>query len=442
MLPLLKFQLQHLKQKTSWHERLLFSVRLLLEYAEANPDLCSDPEELFLCFATRLRDGSIDQDGSDPAMLYWKPRRNGEVREILSKVTDFSRYLSKYYGTKELNPLREATTSERTFQMAAARYRSDNSFLKHLDTSPRQGDSCGQVSQVYETGDEVTVYSDGHVNFPDEDLPRLLMKGFEVNPYAADPLDRINLKDTMLTLLMWGGGVRTSECFHLWLEDVSEHPEDPTVAWVRIGHPRLQKKLWYEGNILRSGTRAEYLRTLGLQPRDMVLGTRRAGWKNPALDRKYELEIHWSDPEYGRLFFALWKRYLASIEHINPSHPWAFIVERNGETYGQPYAIGDFRSNFIDALQRIGLRQDPSKGHNPHGLRHGYAVRLKKRGLKPMYIQRCLHHASLESQKVYTEQEYIEMNNALTEGYERAQDASRSISASLVSEFEHLLLPV
>ena len=59
-----------------------------------------------------------------------------------------------------------------------------------------------------------------------------------------------------------------------------------------------------------------------------------------------------------------------------------------------------------------------------------------------MYIQRCLHHASLESQKVYTEQEYIEMNNALTEGYERAQDASRSISASLVSEFEHLLLPV
>ena len=44
--------------------------------------------------------------------------------------------------------------------------------------------------------------------------------------------------------MMHGAGVRLSECFHLWFGDVQEHPLDPTIAWVRIGHPTHGLTKW------------------------------------------------------------------------------------------------------------------------------------------------------------------------------------------------------
>jgi integrase len=80
---------------------------------------------------------------------------------------------------------------------------------------------------------------------------------------------------------------------------------------------------------------------------------------------------------------------------------------------GNPYTINAFHQNYASALKRIGLAPKKAEGLDPHGHRHSYGRRLRRSGLNPMIIRRCMHHQSLESQIVYTGEGQQEISDEL-----------------------------
>jgi hypothetical protein len=154
------------------------------------------------------------------------------------------------------------------------------------------------------------------VRFPVDRFGDLLFDGFLRPNRATREPTGIGLRDGLITIMMHGAGLRTSECFQLWIVDVQEHPLDRTRAWVRIGHPTHGRTKWSEGGKEVEGTRAEFLATHGLGARNVVTGKTHAGWKDPALDGKWYLELHWSEPEYGQLFLHLWKLYQFPVAQL------------------------------------------------------------------------------------------------------------------------------
>lgn len=47
------------------------SIRLLIEFMDANEGMFDEPEALFAGFVRRLYSGTIGEDGLDPSGLYW-----------------------------------------------------------------------------------------------------------------------------------------------------------------------------------------------------------------------------------------------------------------------------------------------------------------------------------------------------------------------------------
>jgi hypothetical protein len=54
-------------------DELVSSVRLLLEYMNANESGFDNPKMLFESFSSRLFTGTISDEGLDPSGLYWLP---------------------------------------------------------------------------------------------------------------------------------------------------------------------------------------------------------------------------------------------------------------------------------------------------------------------------------------------------------------------------------
>ena len=67
------------------------------------------------------------------------------------------------------------------------------------------------------------------------------------------------------------------------------------------------------------------------------------------------------------------------------------------------YCLSQYNKAHAAACERIGLTVGKALGTTPHGHRHAYGQRLKNGEVEEEYIRRCMHHASLISQRVYTE---------------------------------------
>jgi integrase len=85
------------------------------------------------------------------------------------------------------------------------------------------------------------------------------------------------------------------------------------------------------------------------------------------------------------------------------------------------YTIDKFTKAHGTAIERLGMTVRKQLGTTPHGHRHAYGRRLKNSGVDPLLIQRCMHHASEESQLVYTQ-------TTLQETFTALQDATRRIA--------------
>lgn len=396
--PLLDYCLYRSHDRSlAWMSKVARSVRMFLEYLQSNPDE-RDTYRLFQNFAQRLYTGTSDRaTGLDPSGLCWAPRSPQDASHIVTHLTNFFDWLGEIRPeAAHVNPRYMGGAFDRQTDEAAYQFRRSKAFLGHnwaANASPSAiGHRIrGQRLPKVEKGDPPA--------FPENRFEELLTKGFN----AAG---RQDYRGMLITLLLHGAGFRESEPFHLYISDVFPDPANPRQAKVLIHHPSHggAPADWRdETGKLRKGNRADYLtQQFGFVPRTELMDRRHAGWKGGMHDAPYYKQAYWFLPEYGEWFLQLWHRYLNQVVRIERDHPFAFINLRR-EPMGAMYTLTQYNKAHAAACERIGLTVGKALGTTPHGHRHAYGRRLKSAGVDKPLIRRFMHHASEESQQVYTQ---------------------------------------
>lgn len=435
--PLVEYQVLFQARSRSWQKALCLAVRLLLEYAAANAGAFVSPRELFQTFSVRLRSGTFGADGLDPSGLYWLPRQPRNANQLIEALTAFSAWLATTYVVPSVNPLRDATRPEQVIAAAAWAHRNQASFLGHTASQGKARQQLARTPWVPRVP-TATVLGEKKPRFPEDKFLPLLFEGFAAHR-QLDSWLRLDLRCVLIALLQHGGGLRASECFQLWVEDVTGDPLDPTQALVRIGHPEAGCVQYAAANGEEATcSRREYLAARGLLPRNRQIGKRHAGWKQPTLDGKWYLQVYWSDPGYGQLFLHLWRLYLRQLSEIPRPHPWAFVNMTHQP--GEPLTMAQYARAHAEAVQRIGLVPRKAAGTTEHGHRHAYLYRLAEAGVKDVVIKRAAHHQSIESQAVYTAPEQARIRAAIDEGYQRLEKPLDL--AQIQTQYQSVLKPL
>lgn len=415
--PLLDYYLYRNHDRSlAWMTKVTRSVRMFLEYLQSNPAE-RDTYRLFQNFAQRLYTGTFDRDsGLDPSGLCWVPRSPQDASHIITHLTDFFDWLGEMRPkATKVNPRYLGGAFDRQIDEAAYQHRRSKAFLGHTwatNASPADmGHRVrGQRLPKVEKGEPPA--------FPEERFEELLLKGFST-------AGRQDLRGMLITLLLHGAGFRESEPFHLYIPDVFPDPSHPSQAKVLIHHPShgYAPADWRdERGQQRKGNRAQYLaQQFGLVPRTDLMDRRHAGWKGGIHDAAYYKQAYWFLPEYGEWFLHLWYRYLEQVARIDRDHPFAFVnLSRN--PVGAMYTLTQYNKAHAAACERIGLTVGKALGTTPHGHRHAYGRRLSNAGIDKALIRRFMHHASMESQEVYTQHNIREARLALEVAAERLRD--------------------
>jgi len=406
LLPLVDYLLEHSRTRSfSWMIKVTQGVGLFLDYMSANQDCFDDPKKLFKTFMLRLETGTIGEDGYDPSGLGWFGMRASTGRQLTYSLSEFFNWMAENYGTKPVNPWREATNYEEKLNWAAWHQKHNRAFLGH--TWSREGASSVVKRARAMMKRAPVVNCEGVKFFPEDRFNDLLSRGFIVpgKQKSRRIQERLNLRDILITMLMHYGGLRISEPFHLYVHDVMPDPADRSRAYVRIFHPSEGDAppdwLDAKGKPIEC-KREAYLRSkYGLRPRNMYYLSDQlcAGWKNNALDsKKNYIDVHWFPLWSGEMFLKIWTLYMIQRIQKACDHPFAFVTAE-----GKPYAIDSFMFAHRRAVERIGLTPAKDLGTTPHGHRHAYGQRLQRLDVTKPTIKKAMHHASIESQEVYTE---------------------------------------
>lgn len=412
--PLLDYCLARSHDRSlTWMKKVIRSVQMFLEFMESNPAE-RDTYRLFQNFAQRLYTGTFDRHaGLDPSGLCWLPRGAQDASHIVTHLTDFFDWLGEMRpAAAKLNPRYASGNYDRMTDEAAYQYRRDRAFLGHTWAANATAAATGhrvrsQRLPRVEKGEPPA--------FPDDRFMELLSEGFKVG-------GRCDYRNMLITLLLHGAGFRESEPFHLYIGDVFPDPSNSTRAMVLIHHPThgTAPSDWRdERGSPKKGNRAAYLaEKFGLVPRTELLDSRGVGWKGGMHDAPYYKQAYWFLPECGELFLQLWYRYIEEVARIDRTHPFAFINLRR-EPRGAMYCLAQYNKAHAAACERIGLTVAKHLGTTSHGHRHAYGRRLKTADVDKMLIRRFMHHASPESQDVYTQATSKEALAALEAGARR-----------------------
>jgi site-specific recombinase XerD len=235
-------------------------------------------------------------------------------------------------------------------------------------------------------------------SFPSGRIDDLLWNGFTRYGFETSDVvhERLDLKNVLITMLMHYGGLRLSECFHFWVEDVV--PWEDGTALVKIFHPD-------KGRPRPNGPsrREELLNKYGMQPRFEYSKshTLHAGWKAPKEDNesRHFLQVWWFPRSAGETFNDLWRLYLTYQRYPDGGkHPFAFTTQS-----GAPHSIKGYNQSLKRAVERVGLPFSKEAGTTAHAHRHSYGQALANANADSLIIKNALHHKSIESQQVYTE---------------------------------------
>jgi len=437
--PLVAYCIEHIHPRSfSWMQKLLQAVGLLLDYMTANHACFENPKELFRTFANRLTTGTIGEDGLDPSGLYWLPMTSTIANQLINLISAFSDWMSQRGGTMQLNPWRQATSYEEKLNWAAYLHRNDRAFLGHTWSREAASETAKKARNTL-LKRSPKIEHEGVKYFPENRFADLITKGFIVPGKQESPrvIDRVNLRDVLITLLQHGGAVRKCEPFHLYVHDVVPDPREPNSALVRIYHPSdgLAPNDWLNASgIPVKCNREAYLRgKYQMRPRNTYPKTDsfHAGWKDPTLDSSAGFfHVHWFPTWMGKLFKQLWDRYLIQRALMNCRHPFAFVA-----LSGRPYAIGDYNEAYERAIRRIGLVPAKMNGTTPHAHRHAYGRRMKKGGVEAFERKRALHHKSLESQLIYTEPTIEDITSTMKAASQRLEQPSQEFLSTNFLEY-------
>ena len=351
---------------------------------------------LFRAFAQRLSEGTIGRNGDDTGLM-WHPRSAHSVKVIVSDVTRFTDWLVDEAETKPRNPFnpsRPATAAEQIAFWRSWHRSTRGAFFTHLGPSERAKRASLRARRT-RASKEPKVHRDPP-RFPESAAADLISRGFLSK---GRPLWTI-LRDQLITLLLVGGGLRVSEPLQLYACDVFVHPEDDTMAVVRIYHPsqgtvRLHDPISGEPQQMN---RKQFLRHVyDLSPLTESVGKRRVGWKDPLLndDRENYMLVFWRSRRLCQAFLQVFRRYL-QVAPMPRSHPYLFFASS-----GRPMSVPGFEKVHAAACRRIGLTPMKRLGTTPHGHRHAWGGWANDRKVKGKAVQVGLHHKSAESPQIY-----------------------------------------
>lgn len=379
-------------KSTSWRERAIFSLKLLIEYINSVQKI-DKGYELLKAFRDSLVTGTIDYDNcNDPSGLFWKPRSIHDINNILHHLNHYTDFLAiqDEYTTIRVNPFRKATSYEERLNWCAYYNKQKNVFLNHLsnkDDAKKQAQRQRLISRI----SSIKVDNDKVVRFPEEHIEELIYEGFNRKGVP-------DYKCQAMTILLNAGGVRKSELFHIYTSDITLHPTRPDEALVRIYHPEHG-----HSPDPRYKNRMEYLSAeTNYHPRNQYSRTKRlhAGWKGALLtDNRNFFEVIFSPAHKAKEFLYAWTNYL-KYQRVEPTqfnrHPFAFTNSK-----GKPETVKNFQRLHKNAVEKIGLECKKELGTTEHGHRHAYGYRIRKYGLEPIEIQKSMHQKSPNSCLVY-----------------------------------------
>lgn len=380
----LRYLYANRSKSQSWLERNAFAVELLLKFIERQVSNFSSATDLLRAFVEALQFGTI-QDGQDKSDLFWSPRRNEDVNVLLRHITDYCDYLDTIHGTElpKLNPLRKATHAEERLQWCAYYRRHSRSFLNHLAKPSTHQFSLTRKIRGPERHfvDVEAVY-----RFPEDRIEDLLLHGFVSTSGESDYASQL------IVMLMHFGGLRLSECFHIYTDDILIDPQSGA-AIISVYHPsdgkspdeRFTNRREYLAHKYRLNPRNEYSRSHKLY----------SGWKGPLLtNRNMSFDIMFYPASKAVEFTLLLQKYL-STKSASES-PFLFVNSK-----GNTESKKNFNQKHSRAVKRIGLEPSKSLGTTPHAHRHSYGYRLSQGGFSQLDIQKAMHHKSPDSCLVY-----------------------------------------
>ncbi|RTR26970.1 gamma-mobile-trio recombinase GmtY [Shewanella atlantica] len=392
----------------TWHEGSARAIELLFAYKLATEGQFLSVRSMFEHFTQSLLDGT-HKNGEDKTGLWWKPYSAMQVSRFIYYLTSYSEwlYVDTEQKTELLNPQIASSQSEYLMNMAAYHHRKNNSFYKHLKNDK-------QASQDAKTTYSVKVRKNRHSNatspeycFPSE-ITNDVIQGFTLpGSRPHDPIyKRLDLAKVLIFMLMRFGGVRVSEPFHLYINDIQPYPTEDKQMIIKIHHPSdsVAPEKWAEQWV----TREVYLReSFGLTPRHLkkTTGCYKAGWKNPALhkvshgNQKTELffYVEFLNASERELFYHLWFLYLKKQRPRNNYSPFAFLSKKTG----MPLTMSAYDAKLKKVINKLGYEYSKAAGTTPHGCRHLFKAEAKARGISTQVIRELLHHKSLMSQEEY-----------------------------------------
>lgn len=386
----LRYLAWYSERSDSWREKSVFSIRLLIDYIEATPKF-DKASSLLKNFTESLVTGTIDFQNSDDSLgLFWKPRNLTDANNILFHITHYTDFLAvqERYEQNRINPFRDATNWEQRMNWCAYYHKQANVFLNHLSSHAEAKKAAAQKRLVY-TPVQLIISNDKAERFPEDKLEGLIHNGFLLKK-------QIDYRSQAMTMLLNYGGLRKSEIFHIFVSDITIHPNHEDEALVRVYHP-----IYGTSPDHKYKTRSEYLLSeTNYKPRNTYRLTERlySGWKNPLLTSTDGFfEVIFNPTHKAIEFLQTWVKYLKfqRIEPVN-FHPFAFTNDS-----GEPDTIKNFQRRHKRAVERIGLECKKDYGTTEHGHRHAYGYRARNLGLSQVELQKAMHHKSPNSCLVY-----------------------------------------
>lgn len=429
LVSLLQYQSEK-HRSNSWRAKVTSSVGMLLDYIALSGIPFDNPTTLLKSFRTALKTGTIDLNLEDPTGLYWPNRSQENADDIVSLLTGYTDWLTKQPGHSGvvMNPIREATKHEEKLNWCAYHHRQDNKLLSHL-TSDQEREMNHFKREVGRERRSPLIL-DEVKRFPEKHFNTLLDEGFVIASSRSEHKHlRIDYKSQSMTLLMDAGGIRKSELFHIYLDDI-EIDMERYEAIVRVHHPS-------KGRAPEKGyrDREDYLlRKFRMKPRTDYLKSEslHAGWKAPTTNKQMFFTIQFFPPSRSQEFLLAFQNYLL-YQRVDAkgSHPFAFTNSK-----GRPETIKNFQRLHRSAVERIGLNCSKYEGTSEHGHRHAYGYRLgrKENEFTQTEIQRMLHHAHPDSCLVYlekTDEERREQMRAIESKNRPASSANNDETAEL-----------
>jgi integrase len=355
----------------------------LIEFIDAANQQYSSSTSLLKGFVEVLQYGTVDNE-SDKSGLFWRPRALVDVNVLLGHVTTYCDYIDfeKGHDKPNLNPLRRTSFHEERLLWCAYYRRKSNCFINHLDKPSKDLFSFGRTVKAL---DRHMVAIEPVYRFPKEVIDDLISKGCTVNGQE-------DLSTSLIIMLMHWGGLRTSECFHIYTEDITVDRKTGMV-YVDVYHPSDGQS---PDEAFRN--RREYLAVkYRLEPRNEYIKQHKlhSGWKNPLLtSRKLSFDVMFFPTYKAVEFTTALKKYLSV--RVNGNHPFLFTNNK-----GDPETKANFLKKYNRAVKRVGLSPQKYLGTSCQGHRHSYGYRLAENGFSQLEIQKAMHHKSHLSCLVY-----------------------------------------